>query len=366
MRASVASLALALLAVAATAQEPPDQRKLRIRVDAVTRQEWTRDLPADSSGDTNQERWLGHVLPRLEADFGWVALGVGGEFNWSKDKNTDPMPSLMRDNYKSREARLDLAYGRLVPASWVRLEGGRFRMPVPLTEMIWDRDLRPQGGAVTLQTTDRGALERLALTGLWAQGSHVFDDQKVQMFMGGVDTVLKVGETSRLQLTGSFLKWTRLDGLEPMLRRQNSREEGGPDPAALAHDYQVVDLTARLRFEGGSTTQIVADYCWNTSVQQQNRGLWLALLLGSTTTAAGALEYTYARVDKDATLGAYAGDDFFWATGWEGHRGELAVRTSDRTTMHAIAQLQRPKDDPEGEYRDHWLKRYRLEVRIAY
>jgi hypothetical protein len=63
----------------------------------------------------------------------------------------------VRDNYKSRDARFDLAFGRLEPASWIRIEGGRFEMPVRLTEMIWDRDLRPQGGALTLGVrTTRG------------------------------------------------------------------------------------------------------------------------------------------------------------------------------------------------------------------
>ena len=38
-------------------------------------------------------------------------------------------------------------------------------MPVGLTEMIWDKDLRPQGAAVTLGVKDKGAVKRPASPG---------------------------------------------------------------------------------------------------------------------------------------------------------------------------------------------------------
>src|SRR6185369_1600904 len=97
---------------------------------------------------------------------GKLRLGVGGDFIYSSDENT-AVPAglrtrpLVRDNYDSRDARVDLAFARFEPVSWLRVEGGRFEMPLGLTEMIWDRDLRPQGGALTLEAHDVGAARRL-------------------------------------------------------------------------------------------------------------------------------------------------------------------------------------------------------------
>jgi hypothetical protein len=71
-------------------------------------------------------------------------------------------------------------------------------------------------------------------------------------------------------------------------------------------------------------------------------------------------------VDKDATLAAYATDDFFWSTGWEGHRGDLGFRVGEHAALHGVAQAQRFKDSPRGAERDHWVKRYRLELRLSY
>ena len=63
---------------------------------------------------------------------------------------------------------------------------------------------------------------------------------------------------------------------------------------------------------------------------------------------------------------AYAGDDFFWQTGWAGHRGDIGVRASDRSSFHAVAQLIRFKDSPNTDEQQHWIRRYRLELRFEY
>ena len=97
-------------------------------------------------------------------------------------------------------------------------------------------------------------------------------------------------------------------------------------------------------------------------MQRSSTSLWLALVLGSLNTSRARLEYVYARVDRDVTVAAYATDDFFWATGWEGHKVELASRSGPRVSGHLIAQMQRFKDGPPAE-QDHWIKRFRTEVR---
>jgi hypothetical protein len=110
--------------------------------------------------------------------------------------------------------------------------------------------------------------------------------------------------------------------------------------------------------------QLVAEYCWNTAADTLNDGIWAALVLGSTESHRARLEYTYANVDRDATQGAYAADDFLWTTGWDGHRVDLGVRTGGHAALHAVGQLQRFKDSPRGFDNDVWVKRYRLELRI--
>jgi hypothetical protein len=352
----------------ALAQEPEpvyqtgDDFGAQLNGDGLSRQEWTKDPP--SAQDDN--RWRIQLRPRLELGRSKVVLGVGGDFNYSSDENTLLPPDvtalpLIRDNYDSRDARLDLAFLKLNPVSWLRIEGGRFLMPVALTEMTWDRDLRPQGGAVTLETRDHGSLKSASLTALGARGSHVFDDGDTTLWLFSGEATFTSGADGRISLIGSFLRFTDVGELQPLLRRQNTRVAG-----AIVREYEVVDAIVRLRGGGRVAAQVVGEYCWNTAADDSNRGLWLALALGSLRTARGRLDYTYAKVDKDATLAAYATDDFLWATGWEGHRADLGLRVSDHSSMHAIGQIQRFKDSARVEERDVWVKRLRVEMRISY
>lgn len=354
------------LPVVALGQEPAPQYQTQksdfaFHLDALVRQEWTQDIFEATDLFRDEQRRRFRALPRVEFGSDRFKLGVGGDFNYSSDENVDPKPALLRDNYDSRDARLDLAFARIEPLEWLRIEGGRFAMPLGLTEMIWDRDLRPQGAALTVQTKDAAGRPRFTATALGARGSHVFEDQDVEMLAGSARISLFGQSESSLELVGSYLDFRKLETLEPMIRRQNTRTLG-----LVAGKYRILDGVVRLSSSTDPKLQLVANYCVNTGADADNKGLWLAGVIGSLVTSRARAEYTYARVDKDATVAAYATDDFFWATGWEGHRGELASKAAEKWTVHAIGQLMRFKDSPRPEEREHWVKRLRLELRASF
>jgi hypothetical protein len=338
----------------------------QFKLDALARQEWTRDIfPLTPTTPPTENRRRFQARPALEAHFGPVRLGVGAELNYSSDKNYETAaggaPTIIRDNYKSRDARVDLAFADY-QNSWLRAEGGRFEMPVALTEMIWDKDLRPQGGAITVGVKDRGSLKRAGVTALWARSSHVFDDGDATMTLVSANVVFRTGETASVEIVGSYVDFSDFQGMQAFIRRQNTRVNG-----QLVLDYNVMDFVGRFRRSGALPVQLVAEYGWNTATSANNQGLWLAGVLGSLQSGAGArLEYTYARVDKDATLAAYGGDDFFWVTGWRGHRGDLGFKLLRQVSLHAVAHFVQFKDSPRPEERDHWWKRYRAELRFKY
>ena len=128
----------------------------------------------------------------------------------------------------------------------------------------------------------------------------------------------------------------------------------------------MVDLVGRLGRGGQVPMQLVFDYCWNTAKDANNKGLWTAVVLGAIGVSPAQLSYTYAKVDKDATVAAFSTDDFFWGTGWEGHRIDIGVSTRKNNSVHAIAQWQRFKDSPDPLVAEHWVKRWRLEWRTSF
>src|SRR6185503_4326309 len=172
-------------------------------------------------------------------------------------------------------ARLDLAFLSLKPVEWLRIEGGRFVMPIAFTEMIWDRDLRPQGAALHLGGGDA----RFGLSALVARGSHVYDDDTTEMLVVSASAGSPPEASTKLELIGSYIAFADVHRLEPPIRRQNTRTvAGGP----LALDYRVVDGVLRLRHEGALPWQAVADVCFNTAADADRTGLWFALVAGST------------------------------------------------------------------------------------
>jgi hypothetical protein len=367
MRAPAAIALLLSLAVPAVAQDPApvyqQQKKgLQFHGDTLARYEWTRDIPVPD-GVINDDRYWFQARPRVELSAGPFSAGVGGAFNYGDEEN-DLVPEgadellLVRDNFRTQDARLDLAYGK-ISVGPVEAQGGRFFMPIPFTEMIWDRDLRPQGGALSFSFGD-AASARVGLMGIYATGSHVYEDES-EMFGGAAEVTLPTGQSSRLQLLGAYLQFEDLDGLQTAIRRQNTRVAG-----LIVNDYQIVDLVARLSTSGQLPITLVADYCWNTAVDADNKGLWLSAVLGALGTSRARLEYVYAKIDKDATVAAFNTDDFFWNTGWEGHRLDLGTGTVKSSSIHAVAQLQRFKDSPDPLVREEWVHRYRVEWRTRF
>jgi hypothetical protein len=363
--------ALPLAALILTAAHPagaqgygqPRQQSFRFTGDSLARYEWTREIPA-LDGTINEDRYFVQARPRIELRLGPIELGVGGHFNYSQEDNTllpsgDPQPEI-RDNFYSRRAAFDLYYGK-VEAGPVEAVGGRFLMPLPLTEMIWDRDLRPFGGSAGLVLAPDGSLTRFAIRGIYAKGSHWFEDESV-LYGGSAELAIQSGGQSQIMLAGAYLDFRDLDTIDSRIRRRNALDLDG----LYVHEYRVADVQARLVAAGQLPFSLVVDYCWNTALSENNKGLWAEVTLGQLASSRARLEYTYAKIDRDATLGAFNADDFYWGTGYQAHRVDLGAATSRSSSIHAIASWQRFKDSPVPEEQDQWVKRYRIEWRARY
>jgi hypothetical protein len=220
---ALAIVPLAVLACAAHAaaqdvyQQQP-KKAFRFAGDTLARYEWTRDIPAED-GFVNEDRYFLQVRPRVELNMGPIELGVGGAFNYSDEENDVPPAgqetlTLVRDNYRSKDARLDLAWGKVKLGPLVA-RGGRFLMPIPFTEMIWDRTSgRRAGGAASPESST----SRFALHGIYAHREHVFEDESV---MWRSRNSASRPARARPQLVGPYLQFEDLKAGVPV-RRQNT------------------------------------------------------------------------------------------------------------------------------------------------
>ena len=359
---------LGFLASPTSAQQ---QKQAPITGDFMIRHEWndgffTKPDPVPA----NRTRF--QLRPQFEVETELLRMGVGADVNFSRDNNLKPkdvpLPlALIRDNYDSRSIRLDLAYLGVNLSTAIKLDVGRMPMPFKLTDMVWDHDLRIQGASAVWTFGQSATGEPVArASGIYSRGSHVFvDSVKTEGSSLGEGVTIKggsldigFGSSKRVDITGTYLQFDKLENLERMIRRQNTRVGG-----VLTREYGVIDVTLRLRTSTPFPMQVVLDGARNHKAVDQRNGVWATLVLGSLVQNRFRGEYTYAKVDKDATVAAYAGDDFFWATGWLGHRAEFAFAQSPKSSFHVIAQMQQFKDAPNLAERTNWLKRLRLEAR---
>ena len=364
----LALLLVPALAVPASAQQ---QKQAPITGDIIIRQEWTDDFFTQQPDPVPSHRTRFWIRPKFEVETSLLRMGLGADASYSTDKNLEPegvtLPlTLIRDNYISRNIRLDIAYlgTNLGP---IKVDAGRMPMPFRLTNMIWDQDLRIQGGAAQWTVYQGSTAEPMVkASGIYSRGSHVFADSEdpegsslgegVTIAGGSLD--LGFGESKRVDFTGTYLEFDKLNLLETKIRRQNTRVGG-----ALVKEYGVVDLVLRFRTDSPFPMQFVVNGARNRKTETLRDGIWLTAVLGSLVDGRIRGEYTYAKMDRDVTVAAYAGDDFFWGTGWLGHRAELAFAQNPKASFHVIGQMQQFKDSANPAERSHWVKRLRLEVR---
>ena len=108
---------LALLLVPALSAAPASaqpQKQAPITGDIIIRQEWTDDFftKPDPVPSHRTRFW---IRPKFEVETSMLRMGLGVDASYSTDKNLEPEGvarplALIRDNYLSRDIRLDLAY----------------------------------------------------------------------------------------------------------------------------------------------------------------------------------------------------------------------------------------------------------------
>lgn len=366
----------ALLVTAAVRPALAQSRPISFKGDLLARQEWTENLFTTPCAECHtvspRHRGRLQLRPRIETRVSSLRLIAGAEINLSSDTNMAPTDVTLpvrpiRDNYDSRGIRLDLASLGISPLPDLEIDAGRMVMPFRVTEMLWDRDLRVQGAVARwTRVSEKSGLEAVRLSAVYSRGSHVFRDSAGSSLgsgttLTGLSVDLGTGSEKRAVLTASYLRFDRTDRLDTVIRRQNTRSPSD----TLGRNFGIIDLVGRFHWETRVPLRAVVNYAINHRAVGKPAGLWAAFVAGSLPDSRVRGEYTYATVDRDLTLAAYAGDDFFWGTGWDGHRLDLGFAPWSTTSFHVVGQWQRFKETADPVERA-WIRRVRLEARRTF
>lgn len=225
--------------------------------------------------------------------------------------------------FSTKQVGLDLAY---LEANHPRLpgmnvKGGKFKNPFfkpGKSELIWDGDLNPEGGAATFEKAIDNFVLTLTGAGFWIDERSSSDDSYIAA--GQVVGRLDFNEKqSDLTFGGSIFNYVNAKGYEPFFDHEdpmgNSIVEAvsGEDTVEVyASGFELMELFGEFthKFESTPVT-VMFDYVTNNAADSLNTG-WLFGLRVGKTKKPGSWEfrYIYRNVEADAVVGMFTDSDF--------------------------------------------------------
>jgi hypothetical protein len=271
-----------------------------------------------------------------------LQIGAEAEINWIHESDEEDavqqfhIASFDRDNFKRDDIVLSKAFVRFTPRPDIELIGGKFDNPFLTTEMLWDRDLRPNGAAITMSHSF--AQEAFTFKGTFGDffATHYLHDRSNVI---GIQGQLQASSgPARFTFAAAYYDYNT-DELDPSLLRGNTRIG-----SLLLNDYNLIDLIGRVRFGSHIPLTAQIDYVKNTAADIFLPGLGNGDQGYMIDVFAGQLQskgqfragINYHHVESDAVLAAYNIDDWWFPTrgeGWRFHGGymifsELSVQFS--------------------------------------
>jgi Putative porin len=180
--------------------------------------------PADGALDQNRERFRFRffVDAKLNEDFsGGFSLASGDINNPVSDNQT------LGDFYARKPIAIDTAFVQYSPHQFraLTLIGGKFAYPWYTTELVWDKDLRPEGAAETLAFNLKSvpALKRIALVGFELPFTQV-----AGVSLNNKSLVTSAVYGGQLQTAWQFTHWLKFGAFTGFYNYHNA------DPIAFA------------------------------------------------------------------------------------------------------------------------------------
>jgi hypothetical protein len=354
--APVALLALFWLLPCMAAQDPildvPEEepvRAWRMVGDLWLGYDHVSGLPNDRS---NLERVRGRL--RLGAAWTpsarWELVGAlhvaqGSDANRDNRRNND--------NERSDGIGLDRLLARWQATDSLFLQLGKAPLPLELSPMVWDDDLRPAGIALD-QSFAIGEFDRLQFIGGWFAGEHLYGDES---HIGAIQLAWRwrEGAPTRAGVLLAYLDYNDLDELTRQgLARTNSIGNG-----RLRYDYRLLDLQLVGRTELAQwPIEARFDFVRNLGADADRDGLRASITVGDRGQARGwEFGWAWQRIGRDAVMAAFNSDDWWFHSAARGHMPWIGYGI-DATWALRLAGFHEKRDGL-----DHYTDRVMLDLR---
>ena len=354
-------------------------------------------------GDRSQDRFRERIRLRVNAEAQLNDQFKGGFSLASGDLNNPISTNQTANQYATRKPiAIDRAYATYNPR-WFRpltLTGGKFAYPWSNTELVWDKDLNPEGAGETLAFNVRTPfLKKFSVVGFqlpFAENKRTAANDKslynTMVYGEQLQTVWQLGSRIRLSAYTSFYDWKYADSVAlSVVTANNASPVNGLLPlnsnglqnsiatvtstnavtgaktitsAQFASKFGVLDSLAQFEiqtpYERWPVT-LVGDFAQNTRACENVRNIpvtavfsapcdtharhayWLEARMGRTDRK-GDWQFGYTRlvIEREAVIGAFNYSEIFPANNVEIHRSEVMYQLFRNVTLQLNALIGRP------------------------
>jgi len=307
-------------------------------LDLNLREDRVRDLPRPVDSDFN--RWEARLFTGIE----WrpsetlLARATGRAFFAEQDNE---QMAFNLDNERLDERAIDELFIDVQTGS-LGLRAGQSALPLTLSPMLWDHDLRWRG--LQLRARHEGLARSFGVTAAGGRIDHGFgSDAEIAIVQGQWRSHYASGAT---EFALAAIVFGELDTL-PETFRTNRRELLG---TGLATEFRLADLQVTQTFgTGRSAWQVGIDIARNLEAETSGDTGRFELRYGNARNAGGfEIGAALQRIQADAVPAAFNDDDWWFPTRMRGHALWVARGFDSGWQLRAAAF--REKRDGMGEY----------------
>jgi hypothetical protein len=251
--------------------------------------------------------------------------------------------------FSTKNIGIDLAYFAtgFKGVEDLKVVGGKMKNPFfkpGKSELIWDGDLNPEGGAATFQKAIDNFVLTLTGAGVWIDERSSSDDSYIAAGQA-VGRLYFNEKKSNLTFGGSIFNYVNSKGYEPFFDHEDPMGnstvlfgDNGDTVLHYANDYELIELFGEVthKFQNTPVT-VIGDFVTNNAADSLNTGWLVGLRVGKAKkTGSWEFRYNYRSIEADAVPGIFADSDFRGGgTDAQGHEIGGAVQLAANTAFKA-------------------------------
>lgn len=222
------------------------------------------------------------------------------------DDNRDNRRNL--DNERSDGGGLDELSIRLQATDSLALQAGKAPLPLALTPLTWDADLRPIGASVQI-SRPVGDFDRISFVAGAFDGDLAYDEDS-RLAGAQLGWHWREGAPFSAEVLVGYVEFDDLDAFPRQSISRTNRVVAG----RLLSDYELLDVQFGARWDlDGTPLDARIDFVENLGADDQNRGTRAHLIYGTSAIPHGwEFGLSAQRIQRDASLAAYTEDEWWF------------------------------------------------------